>query len=75
MGRSRRSVPLKTQTAKPQMPKSTAQRVREAEASHLARGQKQIRVWVPDTDEAKAEIREHAARLCAEAQEQKGETK
>lgn len=28
------------------MPKSTAQRVREAEASHRARGERQIKVWV-----------------------------
>lgn len=57
------------------MAKSTAQRVREAEASHRQRGEREIRVWVPDTDEAKAEIREHAARLCAEALEQKEGTK
>ncbi len=38
---------------------------------HRTRGEFLLRVWVPDTDEAKAEIREHAARLCAEALEQK----
>lgn len=48
------------------MPKSTAQRVREAEASHLARGEKNIRVWVPDTPAAIQQVRDLAAKLRAE---------
>jgi hypothetical protein len=48
------------------MPKPTAQRVREAEASHRARGEREIRLWVPDTPEAVRQIRELAAKLCAE---------
>lgn len=46
-------------------PKSTAQRVREAEAFHRARGEKALRVWVPDNPDAIRQVRELAARLCA----------
>ena len=48
------------------MAKSTAQRVREAEASHRARGEREIRLWVPANPEAIAQVRELAAKLCAE---------
>jgi hypothetical protein len=48
------------------MAKSTAQRVREAEASHRERGEKNIRVWVPDTPDAIRQVRELASKLCAE---------
>lgn len=48
------------------MPKSTAQRVREAEASHRERGEKQIRVWVPaDPPEDEEAVRSLARELCA----------
>lgn len=47
---------------------STAPWVRRYETSRRSRGETEIRIWVPDSDEAKAEIREHAARLCEEAQ-------
>lgn len=46
--------------------KTTAQRVREAEASHLARGEKQIRVWVPDRPDDLKQVRDLAKKLCAE---------
>lgn len=48
------------------MAKTNAQRVREAEASRRARGEREIRVWVPDTPEAKQQVRDLARRLCAE---------
>jgi len=47
--------------------KTTAQRVREAEAAHIARGERQIRVWVPDNPEAVARVRALAAELCEAA--------
>ena len=51
------------------MAKPKAQRVREAEASHRARGEKQIRVWVPDPAKFGAEaanrVRKVAAEECA----------
>ena len=50
------------------MTKGRAQRVREAEAAHRARGEREIRCWVPNTPEAVAQVRQLAARLCAEAQ-------
>jgi hypothetical protein len=43
------------------MAKSTAQRVREAEAMHRARGEREVRVWVP-ADRAE-EIRTIAAAM------------
>ena len=46
-------------------PKSTAQRVREAEASHLARGEREIRLWVPDNPEDIEAVRSLARELCA----------
>lgn len=49
--------------------KPTAQRVREAEAAHRARGEKEIRVWVPNRPDAIAAIRALAVKLCAEANE------
>lgn len=48
------------------MPKSKAQRVREAEAAHRARGERQIRVWVPDIPEAIDQVRRQAAQLCSQ---------
>ena len=47
------------------MAKTTAQRVREAEAAHRARGERQVRVWVPDTPEDVQQVRDLAATLCA----------
>lgn len=47
------------------MAKTTAQRVREAEASHLARNEKQIRVWVPDHPDDIEAVRKLARDLCA----------
>ncbi len=44
--------------------KTTAQRVREAEAAHQKRGERQIRVWVPDQAEAIEQVRSLAAALC-----------
>lgn len=52
------------------MAKSTAQRVREAEASHRARGEREIRVWVPDSPAKIKQIRDLANRLCKAAQAQ-----
>lgn len=49
------------------MAKSAAQRVREAEASHRARGEREIRLWVPDTLEAIRQIRNLAAKLRKDA--------
>lgn len=49
--------------------KNKAQRVREAEAAHEARGEKQIRVWVPDNPDDIAKVRQLAAELCGHAQE------
>lgn len=47
------------------MPKSNAQRVREAEASHIARGEKQIRLWVPTKNpEDEQAVRKLAKSLC-----------
>lgn len=48
------------------MPKSTAQRVRETEASHRARGEREIRLWVPDNPAAIQQVRNLAAKLRAE---------
>jgi len=48
------------------MPKSTAQRVREAEASHRARGEREIRLWLPNDPDLIREFRELAAKLCAD---------
>ena len=50
------------------MTKGKAQRVREAEAAHRAQGEKEIRLWVPNTPDAIAKVRRLAAELCAEAQ-------
>lgn len=52
--------------------KNRAQRVREAEAAHEARGEKQIRVWVPDNPDDIAKVRQLALELCAQAQEKAG---
>jgi hypothetical protein len=49
------------------MAKSKVQRVREAEAGHRARGEKQIRLWVPNEIEVIAQIRTIAAKFCDEA--------
>lgn len=48
-------------------PKSTAQRVREAEAMHKARGERQVKVWVPKgaSQQELQALRDHAAALCA----------
>lgn len=51
--------------------KDRAQRVREAEAAHRARGEREIRVWVPDNDVDKEKVRRLAAELCAQALERK----
>lgn len=48
------------------MVKTNAQRVREAEASHRAQGEKQIRVWVPNQPEPISLVRELAKKLCLE---------
>jgi hypothetical protein len=53
-------------------PKTTAQRVREAEAAHRARGEKEIRVWVPDAAEAIEKVRELARKLCVKMARAKG---
>ncbi|MTJ93570.1 MAG: hypothetical protein F8N36_12000 [Desulfovibrio sp.] len=47
------------------MAKTKAQRVREAEAGHLARNEKQIRVWVPNRAGDIRQVRDLAASLCA----------
>lgn len=49
------------------MPKSTAQRVREAGEMHKAKGERQIKVWVPDKPEAVEQVRTLAAKLCKDA--------
>jgi hypothetical protein len=46
------------------MSKTKAQSVRDAEAKHRARGEREIRVWVPATDEAIEKVRSLARRLC-----------
>lgn len=46
------------------MVKTKAQTVREAEALHRARGECQIRVWVPDKPEEINKVRELARKLC-----------
>lgn len=45
------------------MPKSNAQRVREAGEMHKAKGERQVKVWVPNNAEAIRQIRELAAKL------------
>lgn len=52
------------------MAKTTAQRVREAEASHRARGEKQLRVWVPNNPESVEAVRRLARELCDTAQKE-----
>lgn len=47
------------------MPKPTSQRVRKAEASHRERGERELRVWVPDNPDDIAAVRELARELCA----------
>jgi hypothetical protein len=47
-------------------PKPTAQRVREAEASHRARGEREIRLWVPDDPDAIQQVRDLAHALRAQ---------
>ena len=44
--------------------KPGAQRVRESEARKRAKGLVAIKVWVPDTPEARQVIRDQAAGLC-----------
>lgn len=47
------------------MAQTKAQSVRAAEAKHRDRGEREIRVWVPDNHEAISMVRELAKRLCA----------
>lgn len=47
------------------MPKPPAQRVREVEASRRARGEREIRVWVPDNPKDIETVRSLAKELCA----------
>jgi hypothetical protein len=52
------------------MVKTPAERVRDSEASRRARGEKQLRVWVPNPKiygpEDEKQVRDLAAKLCAE---------
>jgi hypothetical protein len=45
------------------MAKTNAEKVRASEKKRLDRGEMAIKVWVPDTPEAKAAVRQVAARL------------
>ncbi len=44
--------------------KPLAQRVRESEARKRAKGFVAVKVWIPDTPEARQDIREYVAKLC-----------
>jgi len=46
-------------------PRTAAERVRDSEARRRARGEVAVKVWVPNTAEARAEIRAFAAALVA----------
>jgi hypothetical protein len=46
-------------------PKTAAQRVRDSETRRRARGEVAVKVWVPDTAEARADVRAFAAALVA----------
>lgn len=50
------------------MPKSTAQRVREAVEMHKARGERQIKLWLPDDPDTIQRFRDEAAKACQDAQ-------
>lgn len=51
--------------------KTNAQKVAESVERRKAKGQVRVPVWVPDTPEAKAKVRELAAELCAAASQKK----
>ena len=46
------------------MAKTNAERVREAEAKRIARGQKQIRLWLPDDPNIIEAFRKAAQEAC-----------
>jgi hypothetical protein len=48
------------------MAKSNVERVRKAEAKRRARGEREYRLWAPDTPESRARLRELALTLCEE---------
>lgn len=50
------------------MPKTPAQRVREVEASRRARGEREVRLWLPDDPDTIQRFRDEATKACREAQ-------
>ena len=50
------------------MPKPIAQRVKETAERHRARGERQIKLWLPDDDDVIQQFRDAATKACKDAQ-------